>query len=203
MQKWFDVLKVRLAAAFAASIIGLSSIGPVSVNVARVVPVVAASAVVVASFAPTQSAQAAAMTDNWENSLSDFLFRGQAYTPPATLYVGLLTGACSDSAGGTEVSGGSYARVAVTSSLANWAGTQSAGSTAVSSGTGGTTSNNGAITFPAPTANWGTVSHFGIYTASTAGTLLVCAALTNSKTVNNGDAAPSFAAAALTFQIDN
>lgn len=179
MKKWFSQFTTRALAVFTASVLAISSIG----------------------FMPP--AQAAAMTDNWENSLTDFLFRGQSYTPPSTLYVGLLTGACSDSAGGTEVSGGSYARVSVTSSLANWAGTQSAGSTASSSGTGGTTSNNGAITFPAPTANWGTVSHFGIYTASTSGTLLVCAALTNSKTVNNGDAAPSFAAAALTFQVDN
>ena len=39
-------------------------------------------------------------------------------------YVGLLTAAPSDNGGGTEVSGGSYARVAVNATLANWAGTQ-------------------------------------------------------------------------------
>lgn len=144
-----------------------------------------------------------AMSDYLENKIIDWLFRSQAFTPPATLHVGLLTAAPADTGGGTEVSGGSYARVAVTGSLANFAGTQSAGSTVASSGTGGTTSNNGAVTFPAPTANWGVVTHFGIYDAASAGNLLFWAPLTASKTVNNGDAAPSFAAAALTVQIDN
>lgn len=155
----------------------------------------------------------AAMTDFLENNLIDWLLRAQAIgitgataaagTGPANVYVALLTAAPSDTGGGTEVSGGSYARVTVASSLANWAGTQSAGSTTASSGTGGTTSNNGAITFPAPSANWGVVTHVGIYDASSAGNLLMWSALTVSKTINNGDAAPSFAAAALTFQIDN
>lgn len=163
----------------------------------------AAIVLVIGMALPAQDARAAAMTDNLENSLVDWFFRAQAFTPPGTIHVALLTAACSDSAAGTEVSGGSYARVAVTSSLANWAGTQSAGSTSASSGTTGTTSNNSAITFPAPSANWGTVSHFALMSASSGGTMYVCAALTNSKTVNNGDAAPSFAAAALTFQIDN
>lgn len=157
----------------------------------------------VVSLVGAQPSRAAALTDNLENSLIDWFIRGQSFTAPATVYVGLLTASCSDSSAGTEVSGGSYARVAVTSSLANWAGTQSAGSTSASSGSGGTTSNNNAITFAAPTANWGTVTHFGMYSASSGGTLYVCAALTNSKTINNGDAAPSFAAAALTLQIDN
>jgi len=145
----------------------------------------------------------AAMSDYLENKIIDWLLRGQTFTPPATAYVALLTAAPSDTGGGTEVSGGSYARVSVSSALANWAGTQSAGSTTASSGTGGTTSNNGSITFPAPTANWGTVTHFAVYDASTAGNLLFWAALTTPKTINNGDAAPSFAAGALTFQIDN
>ena len=143
-----------------------------------------------------------ALSDYVENGIIDWLLRGQAFTPPATVYVGLLTAAPSDAGGGTEVTGGSYARVAVTSSLANWAGTQSAGSTVASSGTGGTTSNNGAITFPAPTANWGVVTHIGLYDAASAGNLIIHTALTTPKTINNGDAAPSFAAAALTFQLD-
>lgn len=155
----------------------------------------------------------AAMSDTLENKLIDWFFRGQAIgitgasaaagTGPTNLYVGLLTAAPSDAGGGTEVTGGSYARVTVASSLANWAGTQGAGTTVASSGTSGTTSNNGAITFPTPTANWGTVTHFGIYDATSAGNLLFWGALTTSKTVNNGDAAPSFAAAALSIQIDN
>jgi len=144
-----------------------------------------------------------AMSNYLENKLIDQLFRGTAYTFPATLYFGLLTAAPSDSAAGTEVSGGSYARVAVTANTTNFAGTQSAGSTAVSSGTGGTTSNNGAIAFPTPTANWGVVTHMALYDAGSAGNLLFYAALTTSKTVNNADAAPTWAAAAFTFQVDN
>lgn len=145
----------------------------------------------------------AAMSDYLENKIVDWLVRGQAFTPPATVYVALFTAAPSDTGGGTEVTGGSYARVSVSSALANWAGTQSAGSTTTSSGTGGTTSNNGAVTFPSPTANWGVVTHVGIFDASSAGNLLFWGALTTSKTVNNGDAAPSFAAGALQLQIDN
>ena len=144
-----------------------------------------------------------AWSDYLENKLVDWLFRGQSYTPPATLYVGLMTSAPSDTGPGTEVSGGSYARVAVTASLANFAGTQSAGSTVASSGTSGTTSNNGAVTFPAPTGNWGTITHFGVYDASTSGNMLAYGALTASKTVNSGDAAPSFGAGQLTIQVDN
>ncbi len=139
-----------------------------------------------------------AMSDYLENKLVDHIFRAQSFSAPATLYVALFTAAPSDSGGGTEVSGGSYARVAVTSSLANWAGTQSAGSTVASSGTGGQTSNNAAITFPAPSgANWGTVTHFGIFDAASSGNLLFHGALTASKTINDGDAAPSFQAAQL------
>ena len=106
-------------------------------------------------------------------------------------------------AGGTEVTGGSYARVSITSAFANWAGTQAAASTVASSGATGTTSNNGTVTFPAPTANWGVVTGFGIFDATTAGNLLIYGALTVSKTVNNGDAAPVFPAAALSIQLDN
>lgn len=144
-----------------------------------------------------------AMTDYLENKLIDQLFRGQAYTFPSTLYVALFTANPSDTGGGTEASGGSYARVAITNSLANWAGTQSAGSTTASSGTGGTTSNNAAITFPTPTANWGTVTGMAVMDASSAGNMLFFSALTVSKTVNNGDPAPVFAIGDLTFQIDN
>lgn len=144
----------------------------------------------------------AAMTDALENLLIDHLFRGTAMTAPAALFVGLLTAAPSDSTAGTEVVGGSYARVSYAPSGANWANTQSSG-TGVSTGATGTTSNSAAITFPAPTANWGTITHFAIYTALTAGTMYWWGALTQSKTVNNGDAAPSFQAGALSIQIDN
>jgi hypothetical protein len=137
-----------------------------------------------------------AMSDYLENKLVDQLFRGQSAPTTTTLYVGLLTAAPSDTGGGTEVTGGSYSRVSVTSSLANWAGTQTAGSTAASSGTGGQTSNNVALTFPTPAATWGTVTHFGIYDAASGGNLLFWGALTIAKTINQADTV-TFPAASL------
>lgn len=169
----------------------------------KLISIVVLSFALILSACMAPAAQAASLSNYLENKLIDAFLRGQAYTMPATVYVALATTTGSDAACGTEVSGGSYARVAVTSSLANWAGTQSAGSTTASTGTGGTTSNNNAVTFPAPTANWGSVTEFCVFDASTAGNLLFRDALTTPKTINNGDAAPSFAAGALTFQIDN
>lgn len=147
--------------------------------------------------------QAGALSDYLESALVDWLVRGQTFTPPATVYIGLATSTGSDAACGTEVTGGSYARAAATSSLANWAGTQSAGSTVASSGVSGTTSNNGTITFPAPTANWGVVTEYCVFDAASAGNLLWRTALTAPKTINSGDSAPSFAPGAATLQIDN
>jgi hypothetical protein len=118
--------------------------------------------------------------------------------------VALFTAAPSDSGGGTEVSGGSYARVNLAPSTANWASTGGATTTTnPSAGTSGTTSNNSAITFAAPTANWGVITSVGVFDASTSGNLLFYTNLTTSKTVNNGDAAPSFATSQLTFTIDS
>lgn len=141
-------------------------------------------------------------TNYAENKIQDALWRGQSLGAPATWYFALLTAVSDAEAGSvTEVSGGSYARVAVTASLANFAGTQSAGSTTASSGTGGQTSNNGAITFPAPSANWGSATHFAVYDASSGGNAWVIKALTQAKTINNGDPAPYFAAGAFTHTL--
>jgi hypothetical protein len=134
-----------------------------------------------------------------ENKLVDWFFRGQAIsitgasaaagTGPTALYVGLLTAAPSDVGGGTEVTGGSYARVTVNSNTTNWAATNGATSTVnPSTGTGGTTSNNAVISFPSPSADWGTVTHFGIYDATSAGNLLFWGPLSSSKAVFTGDA---------------
>lgn len=155
-----------------------------------------------ASFVVVPLAHAGALTDFAENKIVDALLRGQALGAPATAYIGLDTVACTEAGGGTEVTGGAYARVAVTSGLAAWAGTQGAGTTVASSGTSGTTSNNAVITFPTPTAGWGTVVSMRWWDADSAGNAWICTALTISKTINNGDAV-SFPAAALTFQVDN
>lgn len=146
--------------------------------------------------------QCGALSNYLTNKLIDYVMRGQAYTAPATVYVALATATGSAAACGTEVTGGSYARVAVTSSLANWAGTQGATTTVASSGTSGQTSNNATVTYPAPTANWGTIVEFCVLDAASGGNLLWRAALTTNKTVNSGDAAPSFAISALSWTVN-
>lgn len=155
-----------------------------------------AALAVAAVFAPL-AARAQSLSDYFENNVIDYAFRAQSWTISANYYFGLSTAACSDSSVGTEVTGGSYARVSYARSLANWAGTQSSGSTTASSGTGGVTSNNNAINFPTPSAGWGTVTHFFIADASSGGNLIICQALTTSKTINSGDTV-SFPAAAVT-----
>lgn len=124
-------------------------------------------------------------------------------TMPAlnTLYVALFTVTPSDAAGGTEVTGGTYARISYANTLTNWAGTQAAASTTASTGTLGKTSNNVAITFATPSADWGTIVAYGIYDSLTSGNLLVWDALTNSRPVVNGDPAPVFSIAALQITI--
>jgi hypothetical protein len=147
-------------------------------------------------------------TDFAENRLVDFLFRqqplgigGATALGPSTLYVGLLSVAPTDSALGTEVTGGGYARVAVPCSLAAWAGTQSDGSTAVSSGTSGKTSNNTPIVFPTPTASWGTYVAYAVYGTQTGGQPIFYAPLAAPRTTNAGDDGPQFRAGALTFTL--
>jgi hypothetical protein len=143
---------------------------------------------------------AGSFSDYLERAILRQLFRNTAGPQPATVYVALFTASPTDANSGTEVSGGSYARVAVstgtsgTGSGSGWADPGASG--AIS------TNNSGTITFPAPTGNWGTVTQMGIYDASTAGNLLCWADLTTSRTINNGDSAPSFAASALSISLD-
>lgn len=187
----------------AVALIAVASLFSGLGSIVSTAPAVATVGVLAGSlaFAPG-TAQADAIGNATENSLIDWFLRGQAYTPPATVYIQLATASGSDAACGTEVSGGSYARASIASSLANWAGTQSAGSTVASSGTGGTTSNNIAVNFATPSAGWGTVVEFCGMSAITGGVLLFRNALTVSKTINSGDTV-SFPIGAITFQIDN
>ena len=141
----------------------------------------------------------AALTDFAENRIVDSVLRSQALGAPTTWHVALYTTAPTDAAGGIEVTGGGYARVAVAASLAAWAGTQGAGTTVASNGTGGVTSNNAVITFPTPSAAWGTVVAFGLFDAATGGNLWVHAALGTARVIGTGDGV-SFAPAALTVQ---
>lgn len=148
---------------------------------------------------------AGALTDYGENKVLDALLRGQSLGAPATQYIALFTTTCTDAGPGTEVStsGTAYSRQAVTAGLAAWAGTQSAGSTTASSGTGGTTSNNAAITWSASTAAWGTITSVGWMDASSAGNRWICIDLTSSLNVSGAGFTVSFAGGQLTFQIDN
>ena len=107
-----------------------------------------------------------------ETKVLDHVFGGTAYTAPGTLYLGLHTSNPAEDDSGTEVStsGTAYARqtVAFTTS-------------------GDTTSNTAAVEYPTATASYGTVSHVGVYDASTGGNLLAYGALTTSKAIATGD----------------
>ena len=114
-----------------------------------------------------------ALSDYSEKLMLDFLMTTGTATRPTAWYVGLFTAAPSDSGGGTEVSGSGYARQSVTFAAA----------TTVA----GTTDNTTTVTFTAAGGSWGTVSHIGIFTALTAGSLLWHGAMTASKTIADGD----------------
>ena len=106
-----------------------------------------------------------------ENELLDHVFRNAAYTPPATVYIGLYTTATSGAGAGTEVTGGSYARQAMAF--------DAAASSAID--------NTAAVEFPTATANWGTVTHTAVLDASSGGNMLAETALTASKVISSGD----------------
>ena len=134
-----------------------------------------------------------ALTNYTENKLIDHIFRTASFVKPAGLYIGLIIAATDLEAGSvTEVTGAGYARIARAPLDANWNATT----------TNGITANTASLQFPAATADWGTVTHFGIWDAVTGGNLLIYARLTNDRTITNVTT-PSFAANALTFQVDN
>ena len=113
----------------------------------------------------------AELTDYSENAILN-LMRSVAWTAFAA-YVALFTTATTDAGGGTEVTGGAYARQLVGLSAA--------------SGAGGSTSNAADITFPTATADWGTVTHVAIMDAATAGNMIMHSPLDASKTIAAGD----------------
>lgn len=94
------------------------------------------------------------------------------------VYVGLYTATPSDtstgSSGGTEVSGGSYARIVTAAAAWN-------------TSSGGSISNATDIVFATASGSWGTVTQVGLFDAVTAGNLIWWGDLTASKTVGNGD----------------
>jgi hypothetical protein len=115
----------------------------------------------------------AEMSNFLENALINATLRNTTYTSVATVYVSLWTSDPTDAGSGTEVSGGSYARTAV--------------SFATASGTSGNVLNDADVTFPTATASWGTVGWIGINDAATSGNLLYHTALDTAKTIDSGD----------------
>lgn len=123
------------------------------------------------------------------DGLRDLIFRTAAgAAKPTHIYVSLHT-ASPGTTGASEVTGGSYARVQNDPGDARWTDEVAVG----------TTKNVGDLTFPSPTANWGSITHAGIWDAASGGNFLGKAALVVAKTVNNGDAPFKFLAGNLTF----
>ena len=104
-----------------------------------------------------------------ENKLLDHFLGTTAYTMPTTVYVGLYTVAPTDAGGGTQVTGGSYAR-------------QTAAFSAAASGATSNTANIDFAGMPAAT----TVA-IGVFDAITSGNLLLWGTLTTNKTTDAGD----------------
>ncbi len=111
-------------------------------------------------------------SNTFETHVLNYVFTATSVTRPTAWYLALFTSNPAEDASGTEVStsGTAYAR-------------QSAAFTV----SGNTASNSAAIEFPTATASYGTVTHVGVFTASTSGDLIAYAALSSSKAIDTGD----------------
>lgn len=112
-----------------------------------------------------------ALSDYAENKVLDAIGGNATFTTPTNVYLGLSTGSMADDDSGTELSGNGYARVSVSFGAA----------------ASGTMSNDAAIEFSAATGSWGSVSHWALYDALTAGNQLLNGAFTTAKTIDSGD----------------
>lgn len=125
---------------------------------------------------------AGSQSDYLKAKVADYNLGLNTWTPPSSVFIALLTDTNTDaqrSAGTiTEVTGGSYARVTVANNPTNW---PNATGTTVKSKANGT-----AITFPTPTAGWGTVTAVAIWDAATAGNLLYVGPLAATLNVTTG-----------------
>ena len=112
------------------------------------------------------------LSNTFETTVLTWLLTNSAATRPTAWYVALFTSNPAEDASGTEVStsGTAYARQSVTFTVS-----------------GNTASNTAAIEFPTATASYGTVTHVGVFDASSAGNLIAYAALTTSKAIDTGD----------------
>lgn len=112
---------------------------------------------------------AAAMTDYLADAVRDHVLRNTAYTSPTTVYLALFTTATTEAGGGTEVTGGSYARQAITFA----AGTLS-----------GQADQSGSITFSSMPA--ATVVNMAVFDALTVGNMLFHGRLPRQRAVAGG-----------------
>jgi hypothetical protein len=121
----------------------------------------------------------AALSDFLELELLDHILRNETWTPPTSVWIALFTAdnGLETNVQTSEVSGGSYARLEVGGS---------SGRSFTVAAAGATTSNEDWI-FPTATADWGTITHCAVMSASSAGQVLIHGSLTAQKTVNNGD----------------
>ena len=109
-------------------------------------------------------------SNDFETRVLQYIFTTGSVTRPTAWHVALYTAAPNDSGGGTEVSGGAYARQSVTFTVS-----------------GNTATNSGAVEYPTATASYGTVSHVGVFDAASGGNLIAYAALSASKAIDTGD----------------
>jgi hypothetical protein len=111
-------------------------------------------------------------SNTYETHVLNYVFTTTSVTRPTAWYLALFTSNPAEDASGTEVStsGTAYARQSATFTVS-----------------GNTASNSAAIEFPTATANYGTVSHVGVYDASSGGNLIAYAALSTSKVIETGD----------------
>ena len=132
---------------------------------------------------------AGAASDYLENALINSTLRGASFPTPNALFLALFTADPTDAnIVANEVNGSWYARQDITGG-----GAISSGFTAPSNGV---TSNARVLTFPPVTGAQVTVTHYGIYDASTGGNLLIHGPMTTSKTLLVDDVL-SFAIGAL------
>ena len=112
-------------------------------------------------------------TDYLEQKVLEHVFRNTAYTQPATIYLGLLSAAPTDSTAGTELASlYGYAR-------------QACAFDAFSAGK--SVANTSAETFTASGGAWNTITHFGVYDASTGGNLLAYGEILPSVLLSDGE----------------
>ncbi len=120
-----------------------------------------------------------------EAAILNHLLRTIAWLKPLGIYAALFNGDPGEAGSlAAEVTGGGYARVLCGPSDETWALPVDGDKTF---------KNALAVTFPAPTAAWGDITHFGILDASSGGICLASGALDTPTTVGSGAPAPSFA----------